>query len=76
MDGISRSPVFSHITATLQVLPGVLAHVQGLSTIHAFDKEPDFRDKCYDLIDMNTRCRSHVFHSFIMSQMLSFVPVS
>jgi hypothetical protein len=25
---------------------------------------------------MNTRCRSHVFHSFIMSQMLSFVPVS
>eukprot|EP00048_Salpingoeca_helianthica_P002826 m.61122 g.61122 ORF g.61122 m.61122 type:complete len:1476 (-) comp12327_c0_seq4:235-4662(-) len=45
LDGISRSPLYGHITATLQ----------GLATLHAFDKEQQFAGDCNRLIDNNTR---------------------
>ncbi|XP_032226749.1 ATP-binding cassette sub-family C member 5 [Nematostella vectensis] len=44
LDGITRSPIFSHLTAT----------VQGLSTLHAFDKMADFNARFSSLIDLNT----------------------
>ena len=45
LDGVSRSPLFSHVTAT----------VQGLTTLHAFDKMGEFNDNFKNLLDTNTR---------------------
>lgn len=44
LDGVTRSPIFTHLTAT----------VQGLSTLHAFDKMADFNEKFKVLVDNNT----------------------
>ncbi|XP_015521892.2 ATP-binding cassette sub-family C member 5 isoform X1 [Neodiprion lecontei] len=46
MENKSRAPVFSYVTAT----------VQGLSTIHAFEKERDFRAKFSKIFDENSKC--------------------
>eukprot|EP00051_Salpingoeca_urceolata_P018547 m.260888 g.260888 ORF g.260888 m.260888 type:complete len:1419 (-) comp19220_c0_seq3:108-4364(-) len=45
LDNVSRSPVFSQLTAALQ----------GLATLHAFMKENTFRSKFAGAIDENTR---------------------
>ncbi|XP_076163958.1 ATP-binding cassette sub-family C member 5-like isoform X3 [Ptiloglossa arizonensis] len=46
MESTSRSPVLSFVTTT----------VQGLSTIHAFEKEKIFTDKFRELFDLNNLC--------------------
>lgn len=45
-ESISRSPIFSHATATLQ----------GLETIHAFEKESQFIEQFYKYVDLNGTC--------------------
>lgn len=45
MDGITRSPLYSHLTAT----------VQGLSTLHAYNKMADFNTVFKEYLDLNTR---------------------
>lgn len=45
MDGITRSPIYSHLTAT----------VQGLSTLHAYNKMADFNAVLKEYLDKNTR---------------------
>lgn len=45
MDGITRSPIYSHITAT----------VQGLSTLHAYNKMTEFNAVFKRYLDQNTR---------------------
>ena len=45
MDGITRSPLYSHLTAT----------VQGLSTLHAYNKMADFNAVFKEYLDANTR---------------------
>ena len=45
LDNVSRSPLFSHLTATLQ----------GLATIHAFDKGQDFISEFHLRLDRNLR---------------------
>lgn len=45
MDGITRSPIYSHLTAT----------VQGLSTLHAYNKMAQFNAVFKDYLDKNTR---------------------
>ncbi|RMX50857.1 hypothetical protein pdam_00017257 [Pocillopora damicornis] len=45
MDGITRSPIYSHITAT----------VQGLSTLHAYNKMTEFNAAFKRYLDQNTR---------------------
>ena len=45
MDGITRSPIYSHLTAT----------VQGLATLHAYDKMDDFNEIFKGHVDNNTR---------------------
>ena len=45
MDGITRSPLYSHLTAT----------VQGLSTLHAYNKMADFNAVFKEYLDLNTR---------------------
>lgn len=54
MDGITRSPIYSHLTAT----------VQGLSTLHAYNKMADFNAVFKDYLDKNTR----PFFMFFCSQ--------
>ena len=44
LDNISRSPIFSHISAS----------VQGLSTLHAYGKTEEFVEKFEKLLDGNT----------------------
>nr|XP_022286886.1 multidrug resistance-associated protein 5-like isoform X2 [Crassostrea virginica] len=44
MDAKTRSPLISHITAT----------VQGISTIHAFGKSTEFMDRFHQLLDTNS----------------------
>ncbi|XP_061171411.1 ATP-binding cassette sub-family C member 5-like [Saccostrea echinata] len=44
MDARTRSPLISHITAT----------VQGISTIHAFGKSTEFMDRFHQLLDTNS----------------------
>lgn len=44
LDGVTRSPIFSHLQAT----------VQGLSTLHAFDKMAQFNERFKTLVDSNT----------------------
>lgn len=46
MDNTTRSPWFSHITST----------INGLSTIHAYNKTTDMMEKFDDLLDTNTQC--------------------
>ena len=45
MDGVTRSPLYSHLTAT----------VQGLSTLHAYNKMADFNAVFKEYLDLNTR---------------------
>lgn len=45
MDGITRSPMYSHLTAT----------VQGLSTLHAYNKMNEFNAVFKRYLDQNTR---------------------
>jgi len=45
MDGVTRSPIYSHLTAT----------VQGLSTLHAYNKMAEFNAVLKELLDKNTR---------------------
>ena len=45
MDGITRSPIYSHLTTT----------VQGLSTLHAYNKMADFNAVLKEYLDKNTR---------------------
>ncbi|XP_014480641.1 PREDICTED: multidrug resistance-associated protein 5-like isoform X2 [Dinoponera quadriceps] len=47
MENVSRSPVLSFVTTT----------IQGLSTIHAFQKEKNFIYKFEDLYNMNNLCQ-------------------
>ncbi|KAJ7381467.1 hypothetical protein OS493_001605 [Desmophyllum pertusum] len=54
MDGITRSPIYSHLTAT----------VQGLSTLHAYNKMPEFNADFKNYLDKNTR----PFFMFFCSQ--------
>lgn len=54
MDGITRSPIYSHLTAT----------VQGLSTLHAYNKMAEFNAVFKDYLDKNTR----PFFMFFCSQ--------
>jgi len=54
MDGITRSPIYSHLTAT----------VQGLSTLHAYNKMADFNTVLKEYLDNNTR----PFFMFICAQ--------
>ena len=54
MDGITRSPIYSHLTAT----------VQGLSTLHAYNKMAEFNAVFKDHLDKNTR----PFFMFFCSQ--------
>lgn len=44
LDGVTRSPIFTHLTAT----------IQGLSTLHAFDKMAEFNETFKGLVDNNT----------------------
>ncbi len=44
LDNITRSPMFSHLAAT----------VQGLTTIHAYGKTNDFRNQFYNYVNQNT----------------------
>lgn len=44
LDGVTRSPIFTHLTAT----------IQGLSTLHAYDKMADFNERFKKLVDNNT----------------------
>ena len=44
LDGVTRSPIFSHLATT----------VQGMSTLHAFDKMADFNERFKTLVDGNT----------------------
>lgn len=44
LDNVSRSPIFSHISAS----------VQGLSTLHAYGKTDEFSEKFERLLDKNT----------------------
>ncbi|KAG8332966.1 Multidrug resistance-associated protein 5 [Homalodisca vitripennis] len=46
LENTSRSPIFSSVSAT----------VQGLSTIHAFNKENDFISKFTNTFDLNSTC--------------------
>lgn len=46
MESTTRSPVLSFMTAT----------IQGLNTIHAFQKEKDFLNKFQELFDLNVLC--------------------
>lgn len=45
MDGVTRSPLYSHLSAT----------VQGLSTLHAYNKMADFNEVFKKYLDLNTR---------------------
>lgn len=44
LDGVTRSPIFTHLQAT----------IQGLSTLHAFDKMGQFNERFRTLVDSNT----------------------
>ncbi|XP_069104067.1 ATP-binding cassette sub-family C member 5-like isoform X2 [Argopecten irradians] len=44
LDATTRSPLLSHVTAS----------IQGISTIHAFGKSQEFLDKFHQLMDTNT----------------------
>lgn len=54
MDGITRSPIYSHLTTT----------VQGLSTLHAYNKMAEFNAVFKEYVDRNTQ----PFFMFFSSQ--------
>lgn len=46
LDNMTQAPLFSHLTASLQ----------GLATINAFQKRPEFERAFFDLLRVNARC--------------------
>jgi len=45
LDNTTRSPIFSHLSASLQ----------GLSTIAAYGKQDQFREQFYDHVEVNSK---------------------
>jgi len=54
LDNIARSPLFSHLTATLQ----------GLPTLHAFDKQDEFRVLFHDMMVHSHHVQALPAHPF------------